>query len=303
MKLKGLVAATYTPMRVDGSVNPNLFEPMFDFMINTGASAFYVCGSTGEGPSLTAEERKLVANLSVRAASRRAPVIVQVGSNSLSEARALAAHAAEIGADAISAVPPFYFKPATPQALVASIATIASAAPDLPFYYYHIPRLTGITADMPAFLALATDHIPNLAGIKFSDPDLSQFRLCQEFENARFDILFGCDEMMLGALAMGAKAAVGSSYGFAAPLWNRIIAAFDKGDSSTALAHQSTATRLVRFLDSEPGPYHATVKQVLWPELGFELGTLRQPHAILSPQQISSARQALQSSGFLDLIR
>ena len=172
----------------------------------------------------------------------------------------------------------------------------------MPFYYYHIPLLSGVTVDMVEFLTLSLNRIPALAGIKFSDPDLSEFRLCQDFAEGRFDILFGSDEMMLGALAMGAKGAVGSCYGFAAPLWNKIIAAFEIGDAASALDLQTTATRLVRFLNTNPGPFQTVVKQVVWPELGFEIGTLRKPQTVLTPEQVAAARTAFRESGFIELI-
>ena len=303
MTLRGLVAATYTPMRKDGSVNTDLFKPMFDFMVEIGVSGFYVCGSTGEGPSLTAEERRLVAEESIRAADGRAPVIVQVGSNSVEEARELAAHAASNGANAISSVPPLYFKPSNAASLVESVAQIASGAPDIPFYYYHIPRLSGVCIDMIGFMKEAREKVPSFAGIKYSDFNLSEFRLCQEFDDGRFDILFGSDEMMLGAVAMGAKGAVGSSYGFAAPLWNRILQAYSDGNTDLALQQQSIATNLVRFLDQNPGPYQAVVKQVVWPELGFDIGCLRSPQTVLTDNEVTKARQALRDSGFLEKIR
>ena len=303
MILKGLIAATYTPMHLDGSVNSDLIRPMFDYMCDTGVSGFYVCGSTGEGPSMTAEERKLVAEESVRAANGRGPVVIQVGSNSLAEAKDLAEHAASIGADAISAVPPFYFKPAGASDLVESTSVVASGAPDLPFYYYHIPRLSGVAVNMLEFLALGGERIPNLRGIKFSDFNLSDFRLCQEFDNGRYDILFGSDEMMLGAVAMGAKGAVGSSYGFAAPLWNKILTEYEVGDTDAARKSQTIATNFVHFLNTTPGPYPAVTKQVLWPELGFEIGSLRQPLPILNDEQVQHAHIDLRQSGFLDHIR
>ena len=90
----------------------------------------------------------------------------------------MAAHAAEIGADAFSSVAAFYFKPVSVQNLVDCMADIASAAPELPFYYYHIPHLTGVSMDMVEFLELSKDIIPNLAGIKYTSPTIHSYRCC-----------------------------------------------------------------------------------------------------------------------------
>ena len=104
--LSGLIPATFTPLNADGSLNLGLIEPMVDFLIGQKLTGLYVCGSTGEGVSLSTAERKTVAAAFVKATRGRVPVILQVGHTSLVEAQELADHAQEIGADAISAVPP-----------------------------------------------------------------------------------------------------------------------------------------------------------------------------------------------------
>ncbi len=299
MKLTGLVTATYTPFDPDtGEVNLDLIAPMTEHMLARGSAGFYVCGSTGEGESLSVGERKSVAAAFVKAADGRVPVIVQAGHNSGASARELAAHAAEIGADAISTLPPTYFKPASPEALMEFISQVAGAAPALPYYYYHIPNMSGVRFDMVALLRLAAERVPSFNGVKFSDFFLADMMACQEFDGGRYDILFGSDEMMLGALACGAKGAVGSSYAFAAPLWRRIIDAHERGERDEAHRWMLKAARLVRMIAGAPGPYPACVKQVIWPLLGFDPGPLRTPQPTMSQAQIDAARQELDESGF-----
>ena len=92
-RLDGLVAATYTPLDDDGAVNATVVGPMVEHLLQSGINGLYVCGSTGEGMSLSSDERKIVAEAYVQAADGRVPVIVQVGHNSLAEARQLAEHA------------------------------------------------------------------------------------------------------------------------------------------------------------------------------------------------------------------
>lgn len=303
MKLNGLVAATYTPFREDGSVNPDLISPMVEHMISRGVSGFYVCGSTGEGESLTNDERKAVAAESISATKGQVPVVVQVGHNSIESSRDLARHAAESGANAISTLPPTYFKPETPELLIDCIARIAEAAPELPYYYYHIPRMSGVAFDPVRILELASDRVPNFAGIKFSDFFLADFMACQDFENGRYDILFGSDEMILGALATGARGAVGSCYGFAAPLWLNIFNAFDGGNVAGARAWMSRAAELVRRIANSPGPFHACVKQVIWPLLGFDAGPLRAPQPRMDLVAVDAARRWLDETGFGEAIK
>ncbi len=302
MKLSGLISATYTPFDLaTGEVNADLIGPMVDFMISSGSDGFYVCGSTGEGESLSVAERKRIASKTVKHTAGRVPVIVQVGHNSVAASRELAAHAAEIGAAAISTLPPTYFKPANIDDLVKFITEVTREAPDLPYYYYHIPRLSGTAFDMADFLEKASAQIPTLNGIKFSDFYLADMMSCQEVETGRFDILFGSDEMLLGALACGAKGAVGSCYTFAAPLWKNIIASHEAGQSEEALAWMRKAARLVRVI-AATGNFHACVKQVIWPLLGFEPGPLRTPQGQFTPEQIDSARKSLDLEGFAEEI-
>ena len=303
MELNGLIAATYTPFAPDGAVNLDLIPAMIEHMIGRGVSGFYVCGSTGEGESLTIEERKAVAEVSVSAADGRLPVVVQVGHNSLSTACELARHASECGADAISSLPPTYFKPTSLDILIECLAEIAASAPDLPYYYYHIPRLSGVRFDMPTLLEKVDPLITNFAGIKFSDFFLAEMGACQAVSGGKFDILFGSDEMILGALAMGATGAVGSCYGFAAPLWNQIIDAHHDGDAERANALMRKAISLVRLLDRQPGPFHAAVRQVIWPLLGFDLGPVRLPQSQLSEVNCQEVRQQLEQSGFSEAIK
>ena len=255
MKLTGLIAATYTPFHDDGSLNLEPIAAMTDLMIDRGVAGFYVCGSTGEGESLSVEERKQVAESFVAATDQRVPVVIQVGHNSLESATDLALHAASTGADAISSLPTTYFKAGLARSVGREHRQGGGGGAELPYYYYHIPRLAGVTFDTVDLLVAVAERIPNFAGIKFSDFFLAEMMACMEVDDERFDILFGSDEMLLGALATGARGAVGSCYGFAAPLWLNIIETYESGDMEKARAWMRKAARLVRFIATDPGPF------------------------------------------------
>ena len=296
MKLTGLIAATYTPFREDGTVNLDLIPGMIDYMIKSGVSGFYVCGSTGEGESMSVEERKQVAQASVSATKGRLPVVVQVGHNSVESA----CERPSCRRDRCRCH--FHFPRPTsnrPRRLARRLHRPGLAcAPDLPYYYYHIPRMSGVSPDLVEFMQKACDRVPRFRGIKFSDFFLADLTTCLEFEDGRLDVLFGSDEMILGALATGAKGAVGSTYGFAAPLFAQIIKTYGEGKLKYAQSWMAKAVRLIRLIDKEPGPYHSCVKQVVWPLLGFEVGPCRVPQAILSEEEVVHARYRLEESGF-----
>lgn len=296
-QLQGLIAATFTPLAENGSVNVSPIPAMVDLLITQGVNGLYVCGSTGEGMSLTSNERKQVAEAYVKAANGRVPVIVQVGHNSLAESRELARHAQEIGADVTSATCPSYFKVNDVETLTQCMAEVASGAPDLPFYYYHIPALTGSTLDMVQFLELAGKRIPNLAGLKYTDTKLFEYQESLELNDGQFDVVWGCDEMLLGALATGSRAAIGSTYNVAAPLYQRIIDAFERGDIEESRREQALSVKMIRTI--KHFPFHAAMKAILEMQ-GISMGCCRLPQGELSAESLSELKGELESIGFFN---
>jgi len=125
---------------------------------------------------------------------------------------------------------------------------VASAADELPFYYYHIPRMTGVEVPMREFLPATAERAPNLAGVKYSHADLADVARCVALAGGRFDVLFGLDEMLLPALSVGCRGAVGTTYNFAGRLYRRILDAFDRGDLEAARADQRRAAEMIALL-------------------------------------------------------
>ena len=292
---EGLFAATYTPFDSSGEVRTQPIRDMVDWLLKRRVMGLYVCGSTGEGMSLTSHERKQVATAYVEAAAGRMPVFVQVGHNSLHEARQLAGHAQSIGATAVSATCPSYYKISSVTNLIDSMAQVAAGAADLPFYYYHIPSLTGAKLDMVEFLDRGKKEIPNLVGIKFTAPEVHEFQACLEFDGGRFEVIWGCDEMLLSALAVGCKAAIGSTYNIASPLYARIIDAFNGGDLKTAAQLQGQAVEMIRMINGYP--FHSAMKTIL-NRLGFDVGKCRLPQPPLSETQLAELKRHIDSLPF-----
>ena len=295
--IRGLLPAVFTPMRADGALNLDQVKPIAAQLIDEQVGGFYVCGSTGEGPSLSREERTAVAEAYINAAAGRAPVIVQVGHTSIAEAQLLAAHAQQHGAAAISATPPNYFKPASLDILIDCLAEIAAAAPGLPFYYYHIPRMTAVEIDVVRLLDLAAERMPQFAGVKYSATTVYELQACAAAAGGRFNVLFGCDEMLLSGLAGGAHGAVGSTYNFAAPLYRRVIDAFQQGDMPTAQRHQANAVAMVRVLTGfAANPAIKTMMKLI----GLDCGPTRLPQRPLSADEENRLRQEMRRIGFFD---
>lgn len=296
-RIQGLVAAVVTPLRADGSLHLEAVPALVEHLIAARIRGLYVCGSTGGGVSLTDQERIEVAEAFIDATASRATVMVQVGHNCLEAAAKLARHASDAGADVVSATCPSYFKIDNVETLVDSMELVAGAAGDLPFYFYHIPVLTSVNLDMVQFLELGSKRIPNLAGIKYSAPTLQGFQHCQELDDGKFDVLWGVDEMLLGALATGAEGAIGSTYNVGANLYHRIIDAFHDGRLTEARQLQSQANAMIRVLLSYP--FHSALRVAL-KFLGLDCGPCRLPQPNLTVSDEQRLYDQLQHVGFFE---
>lgn len=299
-RLHGLVAATHTPLHADGSLNLAVVEQQAAHLVRNQVGVAFIGGSTGESSSLTLEERRALAQRwseVVRGTSLR--LVVHVGANCVEDARTLAAQAEKLGAAAISAVAPSYFKARDIETLVATVAHIASAAPATPYYHYDIPALTGMNQSMPDFLAQAAGRIPTLAGLKFTNPDLMAYQYLLRADGGKWDVPFGVDEHLLGALAMGAQGAVGSGFNFAAPIYARMLRAFAVGDLVAAREEQFRGAQLIKLLASHGymGAAKATMEM-----LGVDVGPARLPNWTLSTEQKKKLRGELEGLGFFDWI-
>ena len=300
--LTGLVAAAHTPFKPDGALHLAAVEKQAAHFLANRVPVAFIGGSTGESHSLAIDERrKLAARWMAVARGTKLQVIVHVGSNCAADARGLAAHAQKIGAAAISALSPSYFKPRHVDALLDTCAQIAGGAPGLPFYFYDIPALTGVSLSMPDFLARGREKIPTLAGIKWTNPDLYSYQLCRGLPGD-FDLPWGNDEYLLAALALGARGAVGSTYCFAAPLYHRILKAFARGDLATARQEQYRSCLLVKTLAGQPCGYMGAAKALMG-LLGVPVGPARLPNLSPTAAQVEQLRAELDRIGFWGWIR
>ena len=290
--ITGLVAATFTPFHANGSLRLEQVPLVVEHLVQQNIRGIFVCGSTGEGPSLTIQERKQVAQAYVEAAQGKLFTFVHVGHNSLAEAQALAQHAEQIGADAISATVPSYFKIQTLDTLIDTLSFIAQGAPSLPLYYYHIPALTGVDLDMVAFLEQA-GRLPTLAGIKYTAHTLDAFQTCMQQE--QYNLLFGRDELLLSALAIGTQGFIGSTYNFAAPWYQQIWQAYQANEQATARRIQAQVGQLVRIIHRYGG---LPPQKVMMKMIGLDCGPVRLPLVQLSHQEEQAMEEALRAVHF-----
>ncbi len=293
----GLIAPPPTPLAPDGRLDLDAVEAQAAALVANGLVGAFVCGTTGEGVSLSVDERMALAGRWRAVAPQGFRIIVHVGVLALPDARALAEHARSIGADGVAALPPMYFRPAAVEGLIAWCAQIASAAAELPFYYYHIPALSGVSLPMPELLSGGSERIANLAGLKFTHEDLSEFRACLDLGD-RFELFFGRDQMLLAALATGARAAIGTTYNFAAPLYHRIVQAHRTGQLAAARHAQARAVEMIRVFERFGGGPRAT--KAILRMIGPDCGRVRPPLRDLSEAEQEALRGELERIGFFE---
>lgn len=284
----GLVPAALTPFTPSGELNLALVEKQAELFVRDGVAGVFVCGTTGEFSSLTVAERDALATRWAEAL-KGTPVrlVVHVGANCLADCRFLAARAEAVGAAAVAMVCPSYLKPRTADAVVACCRDVAAAAPNTPFYYYDIPVLSGINLPVADWIDTAAERIPTLRGVKFTNPDLMTFQRLVRAGAGRLDVLYGMDEQLLAAVALGGRGAVGSGYNFAAGLFHRVLAAAGRGDWAAARELQYRAAELVALMFRVG--YLPAAKELMRAR-GLELGPVRLPLTDLPSDQIAAFR-------------
>ena len=241
MKLHGVMPALITPFDSDNQVSEPMLRRLVDHYARIGMHGLYVCGGTGEGILLTVEERKRVTEIVVDEARGRLAVIAHVGAVGAADAAELAAHAGPAGADAISSVPPFYYRVST-EAIFQHYSAIAERS-SLPFLLYNMPASTGVTVT-PEMMKRFMD-IPTVAGMKFSSYNLFQMRQILELEPGRMTVFSGNDEVFLAALAMGAQGAIGLTLNFMPKLFLDTYSHFQAGRVEAAQQSQFLANRVI----------------------------------------------------------
>lgn len=286
MKLTGFIPAVFSPFHADGSLNTDIIPKYAAKLKKDGTIGAFINGTTGEGLLLSVEERKTLAEAWVRHQDENFKIIIHSGACSIEEAKELSAHAAEIGAAGFSIMAPLFLKPGSVTALVQFTKEVAAAAPDLPFYYYHIPQVTAVDFRMSEFLEQARDQIPNLKGLKYSGTDLMDTFLCVFASDQKWDIIYGQDEKLLAGLSLGMRGAIGSTYNFMTPMYHDLVKAFDAGKMDEARAFQLKSARLVRLMDQYGGGIR--VGKRIMKSAGIDCGPLRTPGITITEEEWAS---------------
>lgn len=296
-KLEGLIAAPFTPMHEDGSLNLGIIPDYYAMLKRNNITGAFINGSTGEGVSQTMNEKKAVLEAWANATKtdHDFKVITLVGGTCIVDCIELAQYAKVNGLYAIALTSPFYFKPSDVKQLAACCIEVGNSVSDMPFYYYHIPVLTGVNFPMIDLLKELDGNLPNLVGIKYTHEDFMDFSSCLNYKEGKYDMLWGRDENMLSALVLGARGAVGSTYNYAAPLYNNLITAFEKNDLDQARALQQKAIDMIELLGKYGGIATGKAYMKL---IDMDCGEFRLPVKNMGKEQFELFKNDVEKLGF-----
>ena len=276
-KYKGIIPAFYACYDEKGEVSVEGTKALVEFLIEKGVAGLYVGGSSGECIYLSVEERKKTLEAVMEVAKGRIAIIAHVACNNTKDSCELARHAQQVGADAIAAIPPIYFR--LPEKAIAKYWNdISAAAPELDFVIYNIPQLAGVSLTIPLLDEMLKN--PRVIGIKNSSmpvQDIQMFR--RQAKKAGRDIVVfnGPDEQFISGRVIGAEGGIGGTYGVMPEVYVAMNEALAAGDLEKALKLQDAANEVTYAMCSGKGNMYAVAKAVLKERTGISFGSVREP--------------------------
>ena len=298
-KIIGLIDAPFTPFHENGEVNLEPIGAYAAMLAKNGLKGVFINGSSGEGYMLTEEERMQLAERWMEVAPKDFKVIVHVGSCCVKASRMLAAHAQKIGAWGIGAMAPPFPKIGRIEELVEYCEEIASGAPGLPFYYYHIPAFNGAFLPMVELLKAVDGRIPNFAGIKYTFESIYEYNQCRLYKDGKFDMLHGQDETILPSLAMGgAQGGIGGTTNYNGRCLTGIIEAWKAGDIDKARKLQNFAQEVINVICHYRG--NIVGGKRIMKLMGLDLGKNRTPFQNMTDEEEARMKAELEAIDFFN---
>lgn len=298
-KIKGLINAPFTPFYENGEVNYEPIAAYAGLLVKNGLQGVFINGSSGEGYLLNEEERMKLAEKWVEVVPKGFKVIVHVGSTCVKSSHNLAAHAQQIGAWGIGAMATPFPKINQVEELVKYCEEIASGAPDLPFYYYHIPVFNNAYLPMLDLLKAAEGRIPNFAGIKYTYENLYEYNQCRLYKNGLFDMLHGQDESILASLAMcGTEGGIGGTTNYNGKELIGILDAWHAGDLETARERQNFSQAVINVICNYRG--NIVGGKRIMKLIGLDLGKNRTPFRNMTDEEEMAMKAELEAIHFFD---
>jgi N-acetylneuraminate lyase len=294
MEFEGVYPAIITPLNTENKFKEKEFRKVVEFNINSGANGFWVSGGTGESIYISPNEIKNVIKSAVDQSQDRAKIIAHVGSITTKESQILAESAANSGAHAICAVPPFFYEPNL-QTIIKHYKAISEASGNLPFFVYNLPQSTG-TEITPLMMSEIKSEIPNTAGLKHSGPKFTDMK---GFINLNLSCFIGNANLMLPALTLGASGCIDGPLNAAPELWANIWNAFKKNNLPEAMEAQEKAIKfsnVIRDFDM-----HSSIKEIISYRLKIDCGSPVLPLPQLTKSEKSELISEVKQMNIIDI--
>ena len=290
-KFNGAWPALVTPFTSDNRVNVSVLKDLTDYLVDRNVGGFYLCGSTGQGIHMSVAERKLTAETVIEQLKGQKPVIVHVGSQVTSDAVELAQHAQAAGADGISSIIPAGYTDIA--STCAYFSSVAKAVPSLPFLPYLFTSSTS-----PVALIEALNDLPNLAGTKYTGPNMYEFRHTVEARQGSWSVFSGMDEQCIFAAMFGACGNIGSTLNVIPGIYREMHHCLQQGDLVRGRDLQLQANRVTEVLFNFG--FHGALKAAL-KMLGFDCGQPRLPAQPFPASKTHALRSALEAVDFSEI--
>lgn len=289
MKFTGILPALATPLTEEERINIPVLEQLMEALLAQGADGFYVAGATGEGLALRPEERRILAEESIRIAGGRVPCILQVASTDFSQAIALAKHAEAVGAAAISATPPLFFGYGENE--VRDYYKALADAVHIPVMIYYNPD-AGFA--MNAQFAAKMFEVDNITAIKWTSSDYSQVTRLKDMTHGEMNVINGPDPTLLLGLIAGADGGIGTTYNYLMGHYRRIYDHYIAGELAKAQACQLEVNRI---LSARPGYPGIPLTKAVLEAMGFQVGNATFPMRRLTADEKALALNRMREAG------
>ena len=297
-RITGLIDAPFTPFKQNGEINLDIIGKYADMLAKNGMKGVFVNGSTGEGCNLTDDERMQLAQEWVRVSPSNFKVIIHVGTCSLKSACLLAEHAQKIGAWGVGAMPSAFPKIDSPKTLALYCNEICKSAPDIPFYYYHMPVFSYTNVSMLGLLKeIDALGVNNFSGIKFTNEHLYEYNQCRLYNNGKCDILHGQDETALCSLVQGgAQGCICGTTNYNGRVQNAIVEAWQKGDIQKANEMQNYSQEVINIICKYRG--NIVGGKRIMKLIGLDMGENRLPFVNMTDDEEKSLEADLEAIDF-----
>ncbi len=288
-KYKGVIPAFYACYDKEGEISPGGVKALTRYFVSKGVKGVYVNGSSGECIYQSVEDKKLVLEQVMEAAEGELTVIAHVACNNTKDSMELARHAERVGADAIAAIPPIYFR--LPEHAIAQYWNdISSAAPNTDFVIYNIPQLAGVALTMDLFAEMRKN--PNVIGVKNSSMPVQDIQMFKAAAGDDYVIFNGPDEQFISGRVIGAQGAIGGTYGAMPELFLKMDECVMAGELNRAKEIQYAVNDIICKMCSARGNMYGVIKEILKINENLDLGGVKKPLPALTEEDMAVVKEA-----------